>query len=249
MSMGLLSRRDPDDPNDVVVELDRWQLTGLILAVFVLSALSFAVGLAVGEDRAGQTATAPQLDLDAPAAQAPATRDRQLSLAEAAPDLGKLQLDARRVDPGEGTASTPAEVARMATHRALLQAREQGVGHLPSEAPPAHQPASGLPAEGSGEPSGSPPAAPPAPPAAPPAAHALAVATVSSEASASAMKAAIAKLAPPGIPVRVRAIADPSGARAYRVEVGRFETAREAATFQKQFQADSGYLVTVVGVP
>jgi hypothetical protein len=225
-SLGLLSRRDPDDPSDVVVELDRWQLTGLLLAVFVFCGLAFAIGLAVGKDSASNQATAPQLTLEPPTT--PSARDRQLSLAEAAPSMARLQLEARRPATDAG-ASNPAELARMATHRALHEARETGVGHLASEPVPPSAPA------------------PATVPEETPTAHALAVATVASEDSANAMKGALAKIAA-GVPVRVRPVQGPSGP-AWRVEVGRFTTASEAAAFQKRFQADSGYLVTVVAVP
>jgi hypothetical protein len=232
-SLGLLSRRDPDDPSDVVVELDRWQLTGLLLAVFVFCGLAFAIGLAVGKDSASNQATAPQLTLEPTST--PAARDRQLSLAEAAPSMARLQLEARR-PPTDAGASNPAELARMATHRALHEARETGVGHL---APDPSAPDPSAPAAPA-------PAATPAP-AEVPTAFALAVATVASEDSAVAMKGALAKIAA-GVPVRVRPVQGPSGA-AWRVEVGRFPAASEAAAFQKRFQADSGYLVTVVPVP
>ncbi len=239
-SLGLLSRRDPDDPSDVVVELDRWQLTGLLLAMFVFCALAFAIGLAVGKDSAANTAAAPQLTLEPTVT--PAARDRQLSLAEAAPSMARLQLEGRRPVAAAGDAgSTPAELARMATHRALQEARETGVGHLPVDQVPETAPnAPGqVPAQA---------AAPPALAEAPPKAHALAIATVSSEASAVAMKGALAKVTPDGVPVRVRALQGPGGP-AWRIEVGRFETPAEAAAFQKRFQSDSGYLVTVVAVP
>jgi hypothetical protein len=236
-SLGLLRRRDADDASDVVVELDRWQLTGLLLAVFVFCGVAFAIGLAVGRDSSASGTPPPQLTLEP--TPAPATRDRQLSLAEAAPSMTRLQLEARRPTT-EVSGSNPAELARIATHRALHEARDTGVGHLPADqqAPPV-APAQAALAEPA-------PASTPAEP--PPAAHALAVATVGSEASAQAMKGALAKITPSGVPVRVRAVQGASGA-AWRVEVGRFESAAEAATFQKRFQADSGYLVSVVAVP
>jgi len=236
------STRRSSEASDVVLELDRWQVTGLLAALCVFCAGAFAAGLAVGKDSRRDSAASTSLDLRAQPGGSADTRDRQLSLAEVSPSTDRLSLDLARpvADP---VSSNPAEKARIATHRALQEARATGLRQVdPADTPELALPILGqaAPIEGEGEPAAAAETAH--------AAHALAVTTFANEPSAIAMRDALSKMVKAPHETRVRRIIS-QGQVAWRVEVGRFTNFKEATAFQREFQTDSGYLVGLVAIP
>lgn len=235
------ARDDADTTSDIVLELDRWQLTGLLLAVCVLCAGAFAVGLSVGKgDR--ETAPPPTVlaALSNDATTAASRADRQLSLAGVA--VGTERFDADLTRPvADPTPANPAEAARIATHRALQETRASGLREAVAPAAGAvddalHAPVSPSPSLAIG-PSG-----------AQAGAHTLAVATVESETAARAVAGALEATARQGHPVEIRRLVA-GGAVLWRVEVGRFGNLDAATQFLRQFQAESGYAATLVAIP
>jgi hypothetical protein len=231
---------DRESSDDIVLELDRWQLTGLLLGVCVMCAAAFAVGLTVG--KGGRQAALTPSPLIANDSAATASRaDRQLALAGVAVGTERFDTDLAR-PVSDPPPANPAEAARIATHRALQETRASGLREAgaPVDAPEldpavaaALTPSPGLAVAPSPTPSG---------------AHALAVASIESEAAARAIADALESTRRQGHPVEVRRLVA-GGSVVWRVEVGRFANLAAATQYLREFQSESGYAATLVAVP
>jgi|GEM_PF-1725505 len=241
----LLIKRDSVKSQEIILELDRWQLTGLLLGVCVFCAAAFAIGLSVGKSTGRETGGSPVIaGLERKDANAAEKRERQLSLAGVA--IGTDRFDANLAQPvADPRAANPAEEARIATHRALQDARALG---LRQDAAEGAARAAMHPAVNAAMVAPAPVNSPMAVANVPNRAHSIAVATVTAESAANAMQTALRSVVPSTHKIENRRLVA-GGQVLWRVEVGRFESMSEATNFLRDFQRDSGYTATLVDVP
>jgi hypothetical protein len=241
---GFLARRRAGQSPDIIMELDRWQVTALLIAVFVFCAGAFAAGLAVGksQNEGGIAATPVEVKPKPNAAARLEGQDRANALAGLPPDTDRFEahVTAPIQDPHT---SNPAEAARIAAHRAIQEARATGVRQViePGTAPAHAVPVVQL--VGPADPTADGATVPPVNKA-----HALAVATMASENAAETLRKALEPTVPAPHRASVRRLVA-NGQVLFRVEVGRFTNPNDAAVFLRQFQRDSGYPVDLVDVP
>jgi len=215
-SVGSARRKAAQAP---IVELDRWQLTGLIGLMLVLTSGAFLVGVKVGEKQAPQDLERAALSVSGPVTIG--SQQRHMALAEVWPPTQEIDRDlARPLTPQ--LPSDPTERARAQAHQQLLESRSAS---LRKDVPP---PGLVVGAE------------------APPMVLAEAgqqgfTLQVSLFDSQSAANAVAGQLLDAGHPVRLRQVQASDGRSLFRVEVGQFSTAEAATAFQRRFERDSGY--------
>ena len=222
--------------SEVLAELDRWQLTGLLLGVLVLCALAFFAGVLVGKKSSPPSAPVAATSLVAPAVAAAATTpaDRQRALAEVAP--GTTLIDRGLARPvADPAPDDPTDAARIATHRQLQDARAaklRQLGPMAVAAPDALSVQGGS-LEGGAGPAGLGAAN------APTGAGGYTL-QVSAFASKSAADVVAGELRAAGHAVRIRDLSA-RGRPLFRVEVGQFPSLQSAQASQLKFERDSGY--------
>lgn len=213
---------------EVLAELDRWQLTGLLLAVLVLCALAFFAGVLVGKKSSPPSAPVALPGLVVAPAAAATPADRQLALAGVAP--GTTLIDRGLARPvADPAPDDPTDAARIATHRQLQEARAAKLRQL---GPMAIATPDAVPVQGG--------ALEAMDGASAPTAAGGYTLQVSAFASKSAADAVAGELRAAGHPVRIR---DLSARRRplFRVEVGQFPSLQNAQAFQLKFERESGY--------
>jgi cell division septation protein DedD len=206
-----------------VVELDRWQLTGVLLLVLALTMGSFFIGRAMAP-RATASDSAEPLARALP--RAVSTVDRQIALAEVWPPTETIDKGlARPVDAP--LPSDPTARARALAHQQLQGARSAGLRNdLPAPAPES-------------------PTMLVADPVAPTGAGGYTL-QVSVFDSATAAQVISDELASKGHAVRLRPVRSADGRNLVRVEVGNFSSAEAATVFQRRFEMDSGYSAVLI---
>jgi len=210
-----------------IVELDRWQLSGLVLLMLVLTAGAFFVGVKVGVSQVGPTPDRPALSLSTPRAKS--SHERHIALAEVWPPTQHIDRDlARPLTPP--LPSDPTERARAQAHQQLMESRSAG---LRNDAPPP-SPVNEV-------------QAPPMVMAAPGVRQGFTL-QVSLFDSQGAANAVAGELLDAGHPIRIRQVVTTDGRNLYRVEVGQFETGEAATSFQRRFERESGYSAVLVGL-
>ncbi|MBL8788504.1 MAG: SPOR domain-containing protein [Deltaproteobacteria bacterium] len=209
-----------------LVELDRWQLTGLLFGVLVITVGAFIAGLSIGKREShARTETAP-----APLARTLGTAatagERHIALAEVWPPTGGIdETLSRPITPPLPT--DPTERARAQAHMQLQEARSVGlrndvvVGAAPTASAPTIMPEAGKPAGG----------------------YTLQVSLFDTQASAQVMAG---ELANAGHAVRLRQVRSTDGRDLFRVEVGEFQSTDAATAYQRRFERDSGYSCVLV---
>ena len=242
--MGFLARRRAGQSPDIIMELDRWQVTALLIAVFVFCAGAFAAGLAVRKrQNDGGIAATPVEVKPRPVVAARLEGQNRANALEGLP-LDTDRFEARVTAPiADPHTANPAEAARIAAHRAIQEARATGVRQVVE---PGATPAQTVPVVqlvGPADPAADGATAPPVNKA-----HALAVATMTNEHAAETMRKALEPTVPAPHRASVRRLVA-NGQIFYRVEVGRFTNPNDAEVFLRQFQRDSGYPVDLVDVP
>lgn len=215
------------DAGAPVVELDRWQLTGLLLGVLVIAVGAFLVG-----HHAGTKASAPGPESTPVAALARAlpasasSRERQIALAEVWPPTGGIDSAlSRPITPP--LPSDPTERARAQAHVQLQEARSIGLRDVTPPAPADVTPPTVAPGVEAGG------------------GYTLQVSLFDAQAAAQAIAA---QLESAGTAVRVRQVRSADGRDLFRVEVGDFRTTEAALTFQRRFERDTGYSVVLVAL-
>ncbi len=209
---------------DPVVELDRWQLTGVLLLVLALTMGSFFVGRSMAPRAATASDSAEPLARALP--RAVSTVDRQIALAEVWPPTETIDKGLAR--PIETPLpSDPTARARALAHQQLQGARSAGLRNdLPS-------PENNAPAMVMTE------------PAAPSGSGGYTL-QVSVFDSPGAAKVISDELASKGHAVRLRPVRSADGRNLVRVEVGEFASAEAATVFQRRFEMDSGYSAVLI---
>ncbi len=205
-----------------VVELDRWQLTGLLFGVLVIAAGAFFVGRSTGNVSAPQpveavTALAKSLPVNAN------SRARQIALAEVWPPTTGIDESLSRPIQ-QPLPSDPTERARAQAHLQLQAARSNG---LRDDAPPP------IVAGGASLPTVTPHA-----PATGPGGFTLQISLFDSQAAAQVIAT---QLETTGSPVRIRQVRSSDMRDLFRVEVGDFTSSEAALAFQRRFERDTGY--------
>lgn len=213
-----------------IVELDRWQLTGLLLGVLVIAVGAFLVGLSAGRKASAPTPAATPVAALARALPASASaRERQIALAEVWPPTGGIdEALSRPITPP--LPSDPTERARAQAHVQLQEARSIG---LRDERPAGLVAAAEVPrptvAPAGGTGGG----------------YTLQVSLFDSQAAAQAIAS---QLETSGNAVRIRQVRGADGRDLFRVEVGDFRTTEAALTFQRRFERDTGYSGVLVAL-
>ncbi len=225
-------RRHPNDRDEPLVQLNRWQLTGALLGLGLIVVLVFFTGVVVGRQ---STAPLPpeltRIAASASAQQAEARPKRGLELVT--PGTRGIDEDLSR-PPRPIVPRDRKEAARIEAHRQLQDSRAHGVAgldgpegdggaHPVAALPVAVQPAS----DGSGG------------------AHTL---QVSAFETAGPAEAIAGELRQADYPVVVRRIND-RGRVYWRVEVGRFDSSDEATRYQRTFEQRSGLSTVMVPSP
>jgi len=216
-----------DAPTAPIVELDRWQLTGLLLGVLVIAVGAFFVGHAAGSKASapGPVAT-PVASLARALPASASARERQIALAEVWPPTGGIDSAlSRPITPP--LPSDPTERARAQAHVQLQEARSNGLRDdrpvMPTElVPPTVAPQAQT---GGG--------------------YTLQVSLFDTQAAAQVIAA---QLETSGTAVRVRQVRSADGRDLFRVEVGDFRTTEAALTFQRRFERDTGYSGVLVAL-
>ncbi|MFO0750479.1 MAG: SPOR domain-containing protein [Myxococcota bacterium] len=238
---GGASERAFEAPVEPTIEIDRWQLTGILGAVLVACALSFFAGVLVGK-KSYPPAQNQSAEMLPPSPQKPAATSssaRNLAMAEVSP--GTDFIDHGLAQPvADPVPSDPTDAARIETHRQLQDFRAAGrrdvvppaIGGgaaLPEVVPVIADLPSGAGAAGASGQRG----------------YTLQISVFESQAAAQAMAG---ELEAAGQPVHLRQMSA-QGKVVYRVEVGDFRTAEVAAGFQRRFERESGYSAVLVPMP
>ncbi|MCC6625195.1 MAG: SPOR domain-containing protein [Deltaproteobacteria bacterium] len=206
------------------IELDRWQLTGMLGAVLVACAVSFFAGVLVGK-RAPAQAAPEAVVAPTPRPVAVSPRERNLAMAGVSPNTAVID-DGLSVPVADPIPSDPTDAARIETHRQLQDFRAAGRRR---DLPPVIEGGAARPeamplivdaptSDGAGG-------------------YTLQVSVFESRAPAEAIAS---ELEAAGHAVTLRQLSA-QGKVVYRVEVGDFRTAAAATTFQRRFERDSGY--------
>jgi len=217
---------------DVTIEIDRWQLTGILGAVLVACALSFFVGVVVGKKAASPAVAAdvfvPTKDHKLGKVSA---RERHLAMAEVSP--GTSFIDEGLAEPiADPAPDDPTDAARIETHRQLQDFRAAGRrGELPVGP---SQPQAAMA-----------PLIVDQPTSVTHGGYTLQVAMLESK---SAAQAIASELESSGHPVRVREMSA-QGRQVFRVELGDFKSAEGATAFKGRFERESGYSPMLVTLP
>lgn len=237
------SKRMRHRESEVMAELDRWQLTGLLLAVLVLCALAFFAGVLVGKKASPPSAPValPGLVATPVASAAAATpADRQRALAGVAP--GTTLIDRGLARPvADPAPDDPTDAARIATHRQLQDARAaklRQLGPMAIAAPDAVSVQGGSIEGGEGGDGGAERNGIEAANA--PAGASGYTLQVSAFASKSSADIVAGELRNTGHAVRIRDLST-RGRPLFRVEVGQFPSLQNAQAFQLKFERESGY--------
>lgn len=207
-----------------VVELDRWQLTGLVGLMLILTLGAFVVGLEIGKKQPTHAQERPALVVAAPGATN--AMQRHIALAEVWPPTQAIDRDlSRPLTPP--LPADPTERARAEAHQQLLESRAAGLRN--DATPPA--------------PVGDVQAPPMVVPDQAQQGFTLQVSLFDSQGAANAVGG---QLLDAGHPVRIRQVMSADGRSLYRVEIGQFESAPAATAFQRRFERDSGYSAVLV---
>ena len=210
------------EPSATIVELDRWQLTGLLFGVLAIALVAFFVGRAIGK---GASAAPPPAQPVAALAQAlpqnASSRERQIALAAVWPPTSGIDDSLSR--PIEAPLpSDPTERARAQAHLQLQEARSLGLRDSVTPTAPA-------------------PTGPMVMPSAPGGGAGGFTLQVSIFDSQSAAQVIANQLEASGTPVRIRQVRTADGRDLFRVEVGDFASSASALAFQRRFERDTGY--------
>jgi cell division septation protein DedD len=206
-----------------IVELDRWQLTGVLLLVLALTVGAFAVGRATSPG-----STSANLESNVPLARALArpatTHERQIAMAEVWPPTSTIDQGLAR--PLEAPLpSDPTQRARALAHQQLQGARAAGLRNdTMASAPPAAPAVFTETTPGAGG-------------------YTLQVSVFDSEAAARVISD---ELATKGNASKIRQVRSSDGRQLFRVEVGEFASADAATVFQRRFEMSSGYSAVLV---
>lgn len=206
-----------------VVELDRWQLTGLTFVVLLIAVGGFAVGRATAPEPTPAPSPIAPIAARATLPTAASARQRQIALAQVwPPTRGIDQSLARPIAPP--LPSDPTERARAEAHMQLQAVRSLGLREEPSHA---------------ATPPGVVSALTPDPGAAP--THGGFTLQISLFDTQSAAQVIAQELERAGAAVRIRQVRTTDGRGLFRVEVGDFPTSESALSFQRRFERDTGY--------
>lgn len=220
------------------IEIDRWQLTGILGAVLVACALSFFAGVLVGKKTAPPAPQAASAQLLPTAAKPAATSSRERTLAMAEVSPGTTFIDRGLAQPvADPIPTDPTDAARMETHRQLQDFR---AGGRRGDAPPQIVGGAAVPDVA--------PVIIDQPTAAGPAGQGGYTLQVSVFESQDAAQAIAGELERAGQPVHLRQMSA-QGRPVFRVEVGEFRSAEAATAFQRRFERDSGYSAVLVPMP
>lgn len=209
-----------------IVELDRWQLTGLLFGVLAIALVAFFVGRALGKGSASAPPPAvPVAALTQALPQNASSRERQIALAAVWPPTSGID-DSLSRPIEQPLPSDPTERARAQAHLQLQEAR--AIGLRDSVTPTAPAPNSPIVT------------GPMVMPTAPGASRGLTLQVSMFDSQASAQVLAN-QLEASGTAVRVRQVNAADGRAMFRVEVGDFTTSAAALAFQRRFERDTGY--------
>lgn len=205
-----------------VVELDRWQLTGLVMLMLALTVGAFFIGVRIGEGQNSDAPVKPALSLTPRSAN---TQERHMALAAVWPPTQDIDRDLAR-PLNLPLPADPTERARAEAHQQLQESRSAGLRNdvplSPPSGPTEERPVV-LAAGGSG--------------------YTLQVSLFDSQAAANAVAG---QLLDAGNPVRIREVQAADGRSLFRVEVGQFTTPEAASNYQRVFERDSGYSAVLV---
>lgn len=208
-----------------VVELDRWQLTGLVGFVALIVVVAFIAGRASGGGEAepeAQTAT-PVAKAEGALEVGASARERRIALAGVWPPTREIDDNlGRPIEPP--LPNDPTERARAQAHIQLQQARSVGLRDDPAApaiaggamAVAAQQPSVGG-ARG---------------------AFTLQISLFETQAAAQVIAGQLEQV---GAAVRIRQVRTTDDKALFRVEVGDFASSESALAFQRSFERDTGY--------
>lgn len=205
-----------------VVELDRWQLTGLLFGMLVIAVAAFFVGRSAGMKAAPTIAPTSVTSLARALPVGATTRERQIALAAVWPPTSGIDQSLSR-PIAQPLPSDPTERARAQAHLQLQEARSIG---LRDDTPPvvtggvsAPMVTPQMPADGKGG-------------------FTLQISLFDTQAAAQVIAA---QLETTGSSVRIRQVRTTDMRDLFRVEVGDFTSSEAALAFQRRFERDTGY--------
>jgi len=205
-----------------VVELDRWQLTGLLFGMLVIAVAAFFVGRSAGLSAQPKSEPASVASLARVLSAGATSRERQIALAEVWPPTSGIDQGlSRPIEPP--LPSDPTERARAQAHIQLQEARSMG---LRDDAPP-------MLAGGASAPTVTPQMATNGK-----AGYTLQISLFDTQAAAQVIAA---QLETTGSAVRIRQVRTTDMRDLFRVEVGDFSSSEAALAFQRRFERDTGY--------
>ncbi len=242
--------RDLDKMQEkVVIRLDNGQVAAAIIGFIVVSVATFTSGVVVGKRLAPALPDVVSEDAAAGDRLASASdfRRRPLQLAKDAPSTQAVHLGLSGPGP-QAPATTPMEAARIEAHRQIAAVQARGVarslgpvalGGAPAVAPRDIAPVSVVHRNPKRERAALDGGAKVA------SSFTLQVSVFD---SAGPAQAVASQLQGAGHEARVRPTQGADGRTLYRVEVGRFSTAKAATKFQRRFERASGYSTVLVPV-
>jgi len=205
-----------------VVELDRWQLTGLLFGMLVIAVAAFFVGRSAGMNASPRLSDSSISSLARSLPIGASTRERQMALAEVWPPTSGIDESLSR-PIAQPLPSDPTERARAQAHLQLQEARSIG---LRDDAPP----------QVNG--SASAPTVTPQMPTSGKGGFTLQISLFDTQAAAQVIAA---QLETTGSSVRIRQVRTTDMRDLFRVEVGDFTSSEAALAFQRRFERDTGY--------
>ena len=206
----------------VVVELDRWQLTGLLFGMLVIAVAAFYVGRSAGMKTVPNAAPTSVTSLARALPAGASARERQIALAAVWPPTSGIDESLSR-PIAQPLPSDPTERARAQAHLQLQEARSIG---LRDETPPMVNGAASAPT------------VTPQMPASGKGGFTLQISLFDTQAAAQVIAA---QLETTGSSVRIRQVRTTDNRDLFRVEVGDFSSSEAALTFQRRFERDTGY--------
>lgn len=229
--------RRPYASDDAILQLNRWQVTGAVLGLGIITVVVFFAGVVVGrESSAPLPPVLASIGATAPSGTATMSHGER-ARAMAALKHGTREIDSDLARPLTGVVPRDkTDAARVETHRQLQESRSaglagvDGVAATPNGAQPlvAVAPAAAVASTDDGK-SG----------------YTLQVSAFEVKVAADAVTG---ELTGGGYPARIREVRA-NGRTFWRVEVGFFESPNAASAYQGRFERQSGYKTVMVPVP
>jgi len=234
-----MARRKSRSP-EPILELNRWQATGVLLGLGVIAVVVFLAGVVVGR-HSGAPLPAELARIAAPSPaepkKDPATSHgaRSRVMADVWPGTGRIDADLAR-PLADVVPRDPTDAARVEAHRQLLESRAAGLATVEgAQAPAAGAPQAIVAAPGAAVEDAAPGEG----------GYALQVSAFEARAPAALVAG---ELREGGHETRLREVRA-NGRKFWRVEVGHFDKPADAQAFQRRFERSSGYSTILVTVP